>query len=91
MTFSSGIRIKMLVTVRATDADGQPLDMTRIWVTKNGRNRDIHRPHKGKGEYGNFGPYSFEYKPASSGLTKLKIQTGGDRPSIIFYTVKQIG
>lgn len=88
-TFNLGISITMEIEVRAIDENGGSLEVTRIWTTKNGKNKDIRRPSKGKGRAGDLGPYIVPYKPSSSGFSKFKVETAGDKPSIIYYKVRQ--
>lgn len=90
-TVNFGVDLPMIVTVRAENEDGKTLEITRIWGTINGRNRDYYRPSKGKGQSGFLGPYDVTYKPASTGLSKFKVQTKGKEPSIIYYQVKRAG
>lgn len=88
-TFNVGVSIKMEVEIRAINEQGHALEITRIWTTKNGKNKDIRRPSKGKGKNGDLGPYVVEYKPSSAGLSKFKVATAGDLPSIVYYIVRQ--
>lgn len=76
---------RFVFSIRAIDEKGNPLEVTRIWTTINGDNTDLRRPTKGKGEAGFLGPYTVEFTPDPNGISKLKVQTAGDRPSVVFY------
>lgn len=64
--------------IRATNEQGRPLELTRIWATIDGRNRNVPSTP------GRYGGREISFSSAGAVFSRLKTQTEGREPSIVY-------